>query len=826
MTVVVSKDGGQTVFPLEPEFDPQTGENLAISKAEKLTNDDGTNKGYKPYVQVTKDGTPETTFTIPLEPGQLTLAMQKGYKPTDENMAQHAADIRQTQDAGTGAGQIESAARGFANPSTFGFADEIAGAGDVVKKALSEGQIPSSKDALGAYRMGRDNYRSADDAAWNTNPIAYGTGYAGSIIPGLFGAGSAIAESKGLPLAQRVIAGAKTALPYGLVGGAGGGTDDGGTDDGGKQADLTGEKTFVTDADPVTGAPRYFPSRTGPETGRFAAQVGLGGVGAAAAGALLPLLGAGASKVGDAGKSFYGGYSDVAGQIPESSFKPLGFDVPRIAQQLWQGAKGGTNRLMHAGEQNAALDALDAKVLAKVAGEAPSATESPMLRLNAAPETPPVDDADSIMRQIRPFDSGDAPPVPPTAAGAGKIIPEDITKDPALLKLRELMVKGANDTKAFSAAKVTSVPGNQNVENVGDWMNLGTSERRDAQNFNSNDAGQVITPILDNMKKILGRVKGAAYGTLNKQAAREFDPAAAEPIQEALDTITNDLPHLDGNVAKVVTRVKDIWHNGVGLQKYNLQPGELGADTASDEMFNRLQAARQLVDKQGKLYGSQSMSDEQEAMQTLRSAIDDVLKTTPSKQFADRSYRELQGTFKRFFKATEFGVGSERDISPETVGPLFNDNAKASRFRRETENLAQVWDKYGSQVATPDEHAAMQAGIDQLRAMQSTAAQKRLGASVMRAGGPTSPQVAAEAALMNKRGIPGNLMTAPGPTLNSLDQSADGMSRDYFGKRFDDLDLKTQLRILKATAWNMTQEGQEATQADKQKMFSQIFGGP
>ena len=165
-------------------------------------------------------------------------------------------------------GALESAGRGFANATTFGFADEIAGAGEAAKtagKKLLSGSLPSGADLAGGYERGRNEYRNIDDAAWANNKLAYGAGSAApAVIQGVAGLAGMIGK-QAVPTGINILS--KTspltaAAAQGVVGSAGGGTDAEG------QADL------------FNG-----------ETAKFIKQLATGGI-------LGGLFGAGAQKVG------------------------------------------------------------------------------------------------------------------------------------------------------------------------------------------------------------------------------------------------------------------------------------------------------------------------------------------------------------------------------------------------------------------------------------------------------------------------------------------------------------------------------------------------
>lgn len=73
--------------------------------------------------------------------------------------------------------QIEAAARGVGQGVTFGFADELAGAGRSIKNWFRTDRDP---EIIESYREGRDEYRAADKAAQDAHPLTFGAAEIGS----------------------------------------------------------------------------------------------------------------------------------------------------------------------------------------------------------------------------------------------------------------------------------------------------------------------------------------------------------------------------------------------------------------------------------------------------------------------------------------------------------------------------------------------------------------------------------------------------------------------------------------------------------------------
>lgn len=172
-------------------------------------------------------------------PGGATIEFPEGTdaETISKVMAQATGASAKPQSMGT----LEAGARGVAQGVTFGFADEIYGAGKGAASALTGGGFSD------AYAQGRDQMREANKQAADQNPIAY---YGGQVVGGVavpFGAARAgaaavraapglmapvanagrvagfgqLSANAGGTLGARALAGAREGAAYGAVAGFG-----------------------------------------------------------------------------------------------------------------------------------------------------------------------------------------------------------------------------------------------------------------------------------------------------------------------------------------------------------------------------------------------------------------------------------------------------------------------------------------------------------------------------------------------------------------------------------------------------------------------------
>lgn len=172
-------------------------------------------------------------------PGGVTIEFPEGTdtETISKVMAQATGGVARPQSMGT----LEAGARGVAQGVTFGFADEIYGAGKGVASAVTGGGFSD------AYAQGRDEMREANKRAADQNPVAY---YGGQVVGGVavpFGAARAgaaavraapglmapvanagrvagfgqLSANAGGTLGARTLAGAREGVAYGALAGFG-----------------------------------------------------------------------------------------------------------------------------------------------------------------------------------------------------------------------------------------------------------------------------------------------------------------------------------------------------------------------------------------------------------------------------------------------------------------------------------------------------------------------------------------------------------------------------------------------------------------------------
>jgi hypothetical protein len=195
------------------QYDPKTGENLAISQAKDA--------GLTQQVVSMREKDDSPWVAVPAEKaGQLS---QKGWKSSDQVDSESAA--KQSEDNVTSGqaalgkngeepSKTESALGGIAKGFTAGYAPQINGAVEAGQSLLRGG----NESPVNAYRRGRDAFKSAQSAQQSSNPVSFGAGELGGAI-GSIGAGGIGAKAAGIGLGGLVGA-ATGGAAYGAASGA------------------------------------------------------------------------------------------------------------------------------------------------------------------------------------------------------------------------------------------------------------------------------------------------------------------------------------------------------------------------------------------------------------------------------------------------------------------------------------------------------------------------------------------------------------------------------------------------------------------------------
>jgi len=607
-------------------------------------------------------------------------------------------------------GKVESFARGLANAGTFGFSDEIGGASNAIKRALQKGSL---QDLKSDYQSGRDSYRAGDDKAWETNPVAYGTGVGATLIGG--GVGSALgkkAAQQFVPtLGQKVVSGAKTGAGLGGVAGAGGST-----------ADLTeGEKE------------------------QFLKDVGVGT-------ALGGVLGGGAEgvigSVARGAKGFKQGLNQAAEDIEKGTGGSIFDKAVKIGRSTFTGAKENTK------------------------------VENELREL-------------AILKNQEKFGGQRG------ALGGGQT-PGDTT---ALLE--DLFKPGANPVKEYIVNKAeTTLPGNMSVASkngkqslVSKVFSMSPDERAAARTFNKDEASKsVVSDLVDTFKNIKENRSNIFAG--GQSAAEEaFDSSNIIDVAKTIRRAMKDAKagSLGGNVNSALKKAQAALEKGQALSTYKIQKGAIDPANSVDS-FRRLQAARESLDPA--LQAARQAGDTQQAfvLGNVRKAIDDQLKSSAPKAFADKAYAEITQPLKAILKPiTDKESGK---INPYKLGATFNDSTMGKTFRDNITQLSNVVNTYSKDM-DPAQLAGIQKTLNQLQDFAKVSQNQKLLNSLRQIGGPSSPAIERASAALNKAGIDTGLITNPSSALTQADNILLSGARRLFNKEYGELNPEEMSQVVK-----------------------------
>ena len=208
-------------------------------------------------------------------------------------------------------------------------------------------------------------------------------------------------------------------------------------------------------------------------------------------------------------------------------------------------------------------------------------------------------------------------------------------------------------------------------------------------------------------------------------------------------------------------------------------------------------------------------------LSNTRDAIDDALKSAPSKRQADALYSQAKQIEAKLSSATEFRNAAGRtDVDAVKVEKLLGNSDNARRFQDTQKEILNFIQQPG---VDPETQQAVQGVLKRFKAHSDTAEDRRIIQSMRASQGPSSPVIERQSHLMNKAGLPPAAINSPSGYINSVNDFIDTMGVRVFNKPWESLALPQKSKIMRAFKWR--QENPLALQSEEQQQFSKIFGG-
>lgn len=390
--------------------------------------------------------------------------------------------------------------------------------------------------------------------------------------------------------------------------------------------------------------------------------------------------------------------------------------------------------------------------------------------------------------------------------------------------LRSLMEDGDNAVKQWVARNAGSLEGGQiNADEYNKILNLGTSERINARDFDARKAADELLPHSDAVVEGVPTASKQGYNRYMAQAGKSFDGANNE-IQGLAGKFATALKDSASEATispKTTTRIETALNrvvNGKGPSHLGLKEGYY-LDVDNPERFMRLQKARELLDEgiDYKALEHRAMTSEERILASLRDDVDSVLKADPSKQKADEIYRNMMGIEENVLGKISLGGKADK----YKIARMLNDTDQSNRFR---DDLSRLRDFTNDTRLDPKIRQQVKEYLSAFDKAADTADLKRQINAFRNRQGPTSPAIERLGSQINKNSLVQDSVRNPSSFLNSADQFIKMNAQELTGKSFKDLGEPEKNALIKLWVWAKSSgnEGQFPT-PDSMKQNYQIF---
>lgn len=364
----------------------------------------------------------------------------------------------------------------------------------------------------------------------------------------------------------------------------------------------------------------------------------------------------------------------------------------------------------------------------------------------------------------------------------------------------ELEREGESPFKKWLAGEIAIRSGaTGTAAQIESLFNLGSPRRIAAREFYSDrqkEAAETLTEALTALEQNTKQVRGGTFAEGMRLAAEEFKGLPRKKVEsslgklrrEAFDVIpgegeTSILSGADQNEIKQALQI--IYQGDVKGIKKAFPNVKAGANPNQEQLFWRLQAARQTIDSRAKQLGKEGFSNQAVVMGDFRAAIDDVLKLAPTKEQIDIQYREGAKAIGPVFgkkspiKSTEEGT---RFIEPSKVQARFSATRSGEMFERRMDAMQKFLDESG----LPFDPEIKAEAFKQYERIKSTAADRRLVEGMKRAGGPSAQAIEALAG-KNARNIAQEIIIRPSAVIQMIDERVAARGGTFTEKELADL---------------------------------------
>ena len=394
--------------------------------------------------------------------------------------------------------------------------------------------------------------------------------------------------------------------------------------------------------------------------------------------------------------------------------------------------------------------------------------------------------------------------------------------------LLSLLQPGQNPAKEFYRQKVTQLsPSGQGLEKFQQMLEIPSSQRFQAREFDRADIGRQLLPQAKKAKSVL-QGKGKAFERLQTQAMEEYQGKGLPEVFMSLDRAKGaEFSGISQKARKTVDQVLEILEEGKSLDQGRLQPGDI-MDVSNAEAYKRLQTARQWLDD---VIGS-SIDDPSvtKLLKPVRSSLDNALKSSPSKALADEIYargsRVQEIGIEPLEMALGKGKGAPRELSSAQIKGALGDTVKGEQTQRAIE-MARSYAKDFAEQLGPKNAKKVSDFFDALADARTVAERKRIIDSVKTAEGPSGSALRKGVEYLQSIIQPtkggAQMFTAAPEYLQSVDAFVGEQAAKQFGKNYDQLTGAQQLKLINMFQW--FKKNPDAGMQEMNDAFTRILKG-
>jgi hypothetical protein len=402
--------------------------------------------------------------------------------------------------------------------------------------------------------------------------------------------------------------------------------------------------------------------------------------------------------------------------------------------------------------------------------------------------------------------------------GNSKII-DNMTDEEAVVFA--LIQDGDNPVKRWWATKsAIDAPGQLNAKEIGDVLALPSGTRQTARAFNNRDAARDMLGDLEQARDLFKNTRSARFGELQDAARQSYDPRITQQVVDEVQGAIKDagkLKSVPGSVSNLLEDVNQMIQNGVGTKSQGLREGPLAAVDGA-EHFNRLQQARELVDKKIKWASSNGEGPAEKILSDIRNQIDKTLKLSPDKLEADSLYRASKNVEKKFFGAMELrDKANNIEIDEGKLSKLFNDNDQAWRFRDALEEFKQFASREDLSPEFKEQAAVI---AERLQTALDTKEQARKLMALRQRQGPTSPAIEGFKSKLGENSPLVDAMQSPAGFINQADNFLISVG-DVIGKNPRTFNDREKAAVARMMVWR--NKNPNHTQAEFNAMVKRLM---